>query len=47
MGDILAVRGEEGRMIVSEMFRGADKQALIRKCPNGETLLVERSVTQY
>ncbi len=37
MGDILAVRGEEGRMLVSEMSRIADKQALTRECPNGVT----------
>jgi hypothetical protein len=41
MGNILAVRGDEGRVLVSEMPRGADKHALIRGCPNGATLLVE------
>ena len=30
MGDILAVRGDEGRMLVSEMHRVVDKQTLIR-----------------
>jgi hypothetical protein len=45
MGDILAVRGDEGRMLVSEMLRGVDKQTLIRRCPNRETLLPERVVT--
>jgi hypothetical protein len=45
MGDILAVRGDEGRMLVSEISRGADKQAVIRGCPNRETLLLERVVT--
>ncbi len=45
MGDILAVRGEEGRMLVSEMSRIADKQALTRECPNRETLLLEEVVT--
>ena len=37
MVDILAVRGEEGRVLVSDMLRGAVKQALIRGFPNGET----------
>jgi hypothetical protein len=37
----LAVRGDEGRVLVSDMFRGAVKQALIRKFPNGETPLME------
>jgi len=39
--DTLAVRGDEGRVLVCEMHRGAVKQALIRWCPNGETWLVE------
>ena len=43
--DTLAVRGEEGRMLVSEMPRGAVKQALIRGYPNGETFLVETQET--
>ena len=30
MGNILAVRGDEGRMLVSEMHRGVDKQISIR-----------------
>ena len=42
MVDILAVRGDERRVLVSDMFRGAVKQALIRKFLNGETLLIER-----
>ena len=47
MVDILAVRGDEGRMYVSEMLRGVDKQALIRRCPNGVTPLVETLKTMY
>ena len=45
MVDILAVRGDEGRMYVSEMLRGVDKQALIRRCPNGATHCIERYST--
>ena len=40
----MAARGEEGRMYVSEMLRGVDKQASIRRCPNGETRLAEMLV---
>ena len=47
MVDILAVRGDEGRMLVSDMLRGVDKQTLIRRFPNGETLPVEMLVTPY
>ena len=47
MVNILAVRGDEGRMLVSEMLRGADNQALIRRCPNGETPLVETLKTLH
>ena len=39
--DTLAVRGDEGRMLVSEMLRVADNQAMTRRCPNGVTLSVE------
>ncbi len=45
MVNILAVRGDEGRMYVSEMLRGVDKQALIRRCPNGVTPLLEIVMT--
>ena len=45
MADILAVGGDEGRLLVSDMFRGAVKQALIRKFPNGATQLMETLVT--
>ncbi len=45
MLNTLAARGEEGRVLVSEIFRRADKQALTRKCPNGATLLIERLKT--
>ena len=45
--DTLAVGGDEGRVLVSEMLRGADKQALIRGCPNGETLLRESAITHW
>ena len=45
--DILAVRGDEGRLLVSDMLRGAVKQALIRRFPNGATQLVEMLVTAY
>ena len=41
MVDILAVRGEEGRMLDSEMLRGAVKQASNRRYPNGETRWLE------
>ena len=30
-----------------EKLRGAVKQALIRRCPNGETHLFEVSLTEY
>jgi hypothetical protein len=39
MVDILAVEGEERRLLVSDMPRRADKQALTRGFLNGETLL--------
>jgi hypothetical protein len=45
MGNILAVRGDEGRVLVSEMPRGADKHASIRGCPNGATPLLETAKT--
>ena len=45
MVDILAVRDEEGRVLVSDMLRGAVKQALIRRFPNGATRPVETQAT--
>ena len=39
--DILAVRGDEGRVLDSDMLRGAVKQALNRRFPNGETFTLE------
>ena len=39
--DALAVRGDEGRLYGSDMLRGVVKHALIRRFPNGETLLHE------
>lgn len=44
MADILAVRGDEGRLLDSDMLRGAVKHALIRRFPNGETLQAEMLV---
>ncbi len=41
MVDILAVRGEEGRLLDSDMPRWAVKHALIRGFPNRETPLLE------
>ena len=43
MVDILAARGEEGRVLDSDMLRRAVKQALTRRFPNGETRMVETS----
>ena len=45
MVNILAVKGDEGRMLVSDMPRRAVKQALTRGFPNGETRLMETSFT--
>ena len=47
MVDILAVRGDEGRLLVSDMLRGVVKHALIRRFPNGETHLVETLSTPH
>ena len=47
MVDILAVRGDEGRLLESDMLRGALKYALIRRFPNGETLLIEMLVIHW
>ena len=41
MVDILAVRGEEGRLLDSDMLRRAVKYALTRRFPNGETPSLE------
>ena len=43
--DVLAVRGDERRVLDSDMFRRAVNQAMTRKFLNGETLLVETLVT--
>ena len=45
MVDALAVGGDEGRLLDSDMLRGAVKHALIRGFPNGETPLREIVVT--
>ena len=45
MTDILAVRGDEGRLLISDMPRGAVKHALIRGFPNGVTWPLETVVT--
>ena len=37
MVNILAVEGDEGRVLVCDMLRRAVKQALTRRFPNGET----------
>ena len=37
--DALALEADEGRVICDKP-RGADNWALIRGCPNGETLLI-------
>ena len=34
-------------VVVYENFRGAGKQALIRKCPNGETHPLRVSISEY
>ena len=41
MVDILAVRGEEGRLLDSDMLRRAVKHALTRRFPNGVTPSLE------
>jgi|SaaInlStandDraft_2_1057019.scaffolds.fasta_scaffold29024_1 hypothetical protein len=46
MVDILAARGDEGRMLVCDKLRRAVKQALTRRFPNGETLPLETEVTR-
>ena len=45
MVDILAVEGDERRLLGSDMPRGAVKHALIRGFLNGATLLLEMIVT--
>ena len=45
--DTLAVEGDEGRLLVSDMPRGAVKHALIRGFPNGETWPSEMMVTLW
>lgn len=41
MADALAVEGDEGRLLDSDMLRLAVKHALIRRFPNGETWPLE------
>lgn len=45
MVDILAVRGDEGRLLDSDMLRRVVKHALIRRFPNGVTRPMETLVT--
>ena len=45
MLDILAVRGDEGRLLNSDMPRRAVKYALTRGFPNGVTRPLETVVT--
>ncbi len=47
MVDILAVEGDERRLLGSDMPRGAVKHALIRGFLNEETLLPETVVTAW
>ena len=47
MVDILAVRGDEGRLLVSDMSRGVVKHALIREFPNGVTRSIAISITSH
>jgi hypothetical protein len=47
MVDILAARGDEGRLLVSDMLWGAVKQALIQRFPNGATRLPEMVITAW
>ena len=44
--NILAVEGDERRVLVSDMLRGAIKQALIRRFLNGVTPAVETRLTR-
>ena len=44
--DALAVRGDEGRGILRKAL-GSWKQALIQRCPNGETRPCVNGVTYY
>jgi hypothetical protein len=43
--DILAVRGDEGRLLENDMLRGVLKHALNRRFPNGATRIVETLFT--
>ena len=45
MVDILAVGGDERRLLGSDKLRGVVKHALIRRFLNGVTQLFERIVT--
>ena len=44
MVDALAVRGDEGRVILRKAL-GSWKKAMIRRCPNGGTRPYENMVT--
>ena len=37
----MAVRGDEGRMLVSDMLQRVDKQTVTWRFPNGETYALE------
>ncbi len=45
MEDILAVRGDEGRLLRSDKLRRVPKYTLTRRFPNGETSLSEMIMT--
>jgi len=45
MLDILAVRGDEGRLLESDMLRRVLKYTVTRRFPNGVTPLIEKSKT--
>ncbi len=47
MVDILAARGDEGRLLGNDMLRRVIKYALTRRFPNGVTPLVETLVTAW
>ena len=47
MTDILAVRGDEGRLLISDMPRGVVKHTLNRGFPNGVTRPSEMVVTTW
>ena len=47
MVDILAVRGDERRVLDRDMFRGDVKKTVIRKFLNGATRLMETLSTTH